>query len=176
LLGSAVQPSGTPGPGSPPRSAIAGVSPSRGQVSDFVLVESREVSAEPVLPAAVPSGLSTAPSPRSRLLREGARYQKLTQKEKFRKPLQPVAGTRVRRLTNADDISSFLSLLEKTSCKCKHVHTFEPNTYRYASTDVDSSALYDKIFNWGGEREVKFKILLLLQRLLNYRQPLVPRE
>lgn len=83
---------------------------------------------------------------------------------------------RVRRLTNVDDISSFLSLLEKMSCKCKHIHTFEPSMYRYASTDVVSNVLYDKIFNWGGERKAKFKILLLLQKLLNYSQPLVPCE
>lgn len=73
-------------------------------------------------------------------------------------------------------ISPFLSLLEKTSSECKHIHTFEPSTERYSSTDVDSNALYDKIVNWGGEREAKFKMLLLLQMILNYRQPLVPCE
>lgn len=126
--------------------------------------------------AALPSTVSTTPLLCSRLREEGERYQKLTQKEKFWRFLQPVAGTGVRRLTNVDDISSFLALMEKKSCKCKHVHTFEPSTYRYASTDVDSNALYDKIFDWGGERGVKFKILLLLRRLLNYGQPLVPCE
>lgn len=171
-----VQPSRTTRPSSPPHSAVTGIRSIHGAGLGLCAYwMSYEVPAEPVLPTALPSSMCI-PSLPFCLAREGARSQNLTQKAKFWKLLQLVSGTRVRRLTNADDISSFLSLPEKMSCKCKHAHTFEPSMYRYASTDVDSSALYDKIFNWGGERESKFKILLLLQRLLNYRQPLVPCE
>lgn len=115
LLLAGVQPSrGPPGPVPHPALPLRVLGPSRGQDSDFVLLECREVPAEPVLPPALPSGVSTAPSLHSRPRGEGTRYQKLTQKEKFWKLLRPIAGTRVRRLTNAG-ISSFLSLLEKTS-------------------------------------------------------------
>lgn len=76
-------PAGPPGPAPHPVLPSQGLGPSQGQDSDFVLPECREVPAEPVLPPALPSGVSTAPSPRSRRLGEGARYQKLTQKEKF---------------------------------------------------------------------------------------------
>lgn len=171
-----IQPGRTARPSSPPHSAVAGIRSIQGAgLGLWAYWMSDEVPAEPVLLTALPSSVCI-PSLPFRLPREGAWYQNLTQKAKFWKLLQLVSGTRVRRLTNADDISSFLSLPEKMSCKCKHAHTFEPSMYRYASTDVDSNALYDKIFNWGGERESKFKILLLLQRLLNYRQPLIPCE
>lgn len=121
LLLADVQPSRTPGLALHPALLSQGLGPSWGQDSDFVLVECQDVLTEPVLLAALPSGVWTAPSPCSWLLGEGVWYQKLTQKEKFSKLLQPIAVTRVRRLTNVDDISSLLSLLEKTSCKCKHV-------------------------------------------------------
>lgn len=157
-----VRPSGTARPSSPSHSAVAGIRSIQGAGLGLCAYwMSYEVPAEPALPTALPSSVCI-PALRFRLPEEGAWYQNLTQKAKFWKLLQLVSGTMVRRLTNADDISSFLSLPEKTSCKCKHAHTFEPSMYRYASTDVDSNVLYDKIFNWGGERESKFKILLLL--------------
>lgn len=90
--------------------------------------------------------------------------------------LQLIAGTRGRRLTNVDDIFVFPFPSRRRNPANVNMYTPLNSLYRYASPDVDSNVLYDKIFNWGGEREAKFRICLLLQRLLNYRQPLVPCE
>lgn len=100
-------------PSSPPHSAVAGFRSIQGAGLGLCAYwMSYEVPAEPVLPTALPSSLCI-PSLQFHLPREGAWYQNLTQKAKFWKLLQLVSGARVRRLTNADDISSFLSLPEK---------------------------------------------------------------